>query len=340
MPIVLLIALLVSGSVSLASQGSLPGDTLYAVKVHVNENVRGALTLSEKAKANWDVELVNRRLVEAETLAADGHLDADASAKITANFAAYAERAQKRIQALESDNHIAAAADVSSGLEASLRAHERILAQLSKEKSDVRTVVADLSTKVHGALNASETARTNAEQKFSASAESEARVAAEGKLGAATNVTEEVQRFIDKHLATLGAAATAEAEAQLQLSKETMSLGKAKLEAKAYGEAFALFQKAIRLAQQAKVLIDAKKDLDINVYLNMEEKGSAETEAEASTSTSASAKNTTESKSTSETQSSAEGKVEAKGQMDASVTGNNGSTETKAGGSVEVNVGI
>src|SRR3989338_3749649 len=46
MAIALLIALFVGGGTSLAAENSLPGDPLYHVKVGINEEVRGWLSLS------------------------------------------------------------------------------------------------------------------------------------------------------------------------------------------------------------------------------------------------------------------------------------------------------
>src|SRR3989338_6897994 len=46
MPIVLIIALVFGGSASFAAEQALPGDTLYPVKVNVNEEVRGLLAFT------------------------------------------------------------------------------------------------------------------------------------------------------------------------------------------------------------------------------------------------------------------------------------------------------
>src|SRR3989344_3616455 len=50
----LVIALMLGGGVSFAAEGSLPGDALYPVKVSVNEEVRGAITVGAEAKAEWE----------------------------------------------------------------------------------------------------------------------------------------------------------------------------------------------------------------------------------------------------------------------------------------------
>ena len=60
MPIALFVLVLVGagGGVSLAAEGSLPGDVLYPVKVSVNEEVRSALTFSLESKTAWEAKRV------------------------------------------------------------------------------------------------------------------------------------------------------------------------------------------------------------------------------------------------------------------------------------------
>lgn len=66
MPIPLIIALIVAlggGGAAVASQNSLPGDTLYSVKI-LTEDIREAVTFNTKAKANLEIKFANERLAE------------------------------------------------------------------------------------------------------------------------------------------------------------------------------------------------------------------------------------------------------------------------------------
>lgn len=56
---------LFSGGVSYAAEGALPGDSLYKVKVNVNEEVVGFF---HPNKANWEVSRMERRLNELDKL--------------------------------------------------------------------------------------------------------------------------------------------------------------------------------------------------------------------------------------------------------------------------------
>src|SRR6185369_7748217 len=50
MPIFIAILVLLGGGTSFAAQNALPGDALYSVKVNVNEQVEGLLSLSAESK--------------------------------------------------------------------------------------------------------------------------------------------------------------------------------------------------------------------------------------------------------------------------------------------------
>ena len=117
MSIIVIIALLLSGGVSYAAEGSVPGEALYVIKTEVNEPLKGALAVSEKAQANLEARLATERLEEAEVLAARGTLHAEVSTTLSERFAAHAERVGERIEALE-EKDAAAAVELSSEFEA------------------------------------------------------------------------------------------------------------------------------------------------------------------------------------------------------------------------------
>jgi len=55
---------------------------LYPVKVYVNENVQGALAVSDEAKLSYHTDIAEVRLEEAEALASQGKLDASTTRKL------------------------------------------------------------------------------------------------------------------------------------------------------------------------------------------------------------------------------------------------------------------
>ncbi|MDB5259091.1 MAG: hypothetical protein JWO73_299 [Candidatus Taylorbacteria bacterium] len=86
--------LFVAGSVgtSYAAERAVPGDALYPVKIHVNESLRGVLSIKKEAKIEWEAEKAERRLAEARVLASQGRLDEGARKGIETKFNLHAEK--------------------------------------------------------------------------------------------------------------------------------------------------------------------------------------------------------------------------------------------------------
>ncbi len=64
-----------ASGISYAAESTVPGDLLYPVKVNVNEQVQGFFQFDSKSKAQWEIDRMNRRLEEVETLTNEGKLD-------------------------------------------------------------------------------------------------------------------------------------------------------------------------------------------------------------------------------------------------------------------------
>ncbi|HNW71737.1 MAG TPA: hypothetical protein PKZ36_03090 [Candidatus Paceibacterota bacterium] len=72
---VLLVFILGGGGTVYASLNSLPGNSLYPLKVKIIEPLRTTLTFSLEKKAQYESNLAVKRLVEAEILASNNELD-------------------------------------------------------------------------------------------------------------------------------------------------------------------------------------------------------------------------------------------------------------------------
>ena len=135
-PLAFILIIGLGSGTAFAAQGALPGDTLYPVKINVNEAVQTALATSPTAKAEVQAQLATTRLEEAETLASTGKLDAPTTAVLASNFTAHAKAAQAATQTIES-NDPATAAQLGADFTSTLAAHGAILAQIgSDSKSD------------------------------------------------------------------------------------------------------------------------------------------------------------------------------------------------------------
>lgn len=137
------IILLGAGGTAAAAESSLPGEFLYPVKIHVSENVRTKMLFYGTARAEWSIRRAERRLEEAELLAARAGIDFDVSANINANFQAHIEEADREIAKLRSSGNAQASAEFDTRLESALEAHGSVLKNLvdKNENNDVRRLL-------------------------------------------------------------------------------------------------------------------------------------------------------------------------------------------------------
>lgn len=272
----LMIVFVAGGGTSYAAADALPGDLLYPFKIHVNEGIAQALAISQEAKANQNAELAVRRLEEAETLASEGRLNSEVRADIEARFEEHAEQFEGKAAALiEKDEKIESIADAQSNLEASLRAHAAILADLSLAMPEAHTELSEIARTVTDRVRSVETARVATEHVISVKVGEGIRTAATAK-----------KRAVERELGTartrspkpeLPSATSDTAVMMMTVSAKSASTtpdpvteafeeGSARLEEGQYGEAFRTLQGASRAIRQEKLEFDAheKFKLDVN----------------------------------------------------------------------------
>lgn len=281
--IALILAL--SGALSAAAQTALPGQILYPIKTGVNEPIRLALAGSLQSKAQLHAEFAQTRLEEAETLASQSKLSAQVSAALAQNFQSQASSTSVFIDRLKASGDLNDAAEISSSFESSIRAHEVILQQLQSESEkhgqnqgeangrgdgevgDILNIVQHKSQQVFED-------RVSAESALTATSSPLVQTAAEGKQKAAQNKIDEIQRFLEQNSAHLSASAVAQAGARLADARQILADGQAKLQAQEFGDAFEKFQEAQRTAQEAKLLLRA--GINLNLDLNFQKQGGAQ----------------------------------------------------------------
>jgi hypothetical protein len=278
--------LIVGGGTSLAAEKALPGDALYAVKINVNEPLVTAFAPTEGAKAEWHATVALRRLEEADTLALQGKLTPEEKSKIEVSFETSATKAQATFASLDEkgDGSAEKADDLSIKFESSLKAHAEILARLGgdaiapqtaalaapslqnaaiagkRSSSTSETASQDsLVLKIRSTIAAIAAKHGETEAKITNGSDgSDAAHAAEGKIGAAKNVIDSVNDFLDKSSSRLGADAIAAARVRLDAAERLMTDASAKLDRKDYKNAFTLANQAIRKAQETRVLAAAQ----------------------------------------------------------------------------------
>lgn len=265
--LMIILFVVLGGSLTYAAEGALPGDFLYPTKVHINESVWAALLVSDRAKSQWAVRRVERRLEEAEKLAVQGKLDSNTSAVIDKNLEVQAKVIHKNAEKLNSEGKADTAAMVSSDLEASLTAHNKILKKLTATTGSsikAETLLESVSTET---VETSQI-RSKSEVKMANQENIKNQHAAQGSKKSALKKIEEVKKFLNKWKVRMGTEAVQEAEAKLQSAQTVFLEGDALLQAENFSASFRLFQKAHRIAQEAKLLLEARKKFGVDIGLN------------------------------------------------------------------------
>lgn len=88
-------------SISYFAEQAVPGDSLYAVKVKVNEELRSTLALSPYEKVVWETERLNRRIAEARLLASEGRLTEAVEVEVANAVREHSENARREIEVLK-----------------------------------------------------------------------------------------------------------------------------------------------------------------------------------------------------------------------------------------------
>lgn len=132
----LLTVFLCTGVLSYAAEKALPGDSLYAVKTQFNENLQSFLTFSPQSKAKLEAALAEKRLVEAQKLAATDRLSPANDTQLQQSFQQHSNEFKKTVQSIGT-NEPDAAISLSNDFQTALVAHETVLKTLSTSTSAV-----------------------------------------------------------------------------------------------------------------------------------------------------------------------------------------------------------
>lgn len=272
-PATLAMVLVVGLGTAYAAEGALPGQPLYAVKLNLNEPLKGAIAVSESAEASWQTERLERRLAEAEVLLAKGELSPKAQAQLEAQIDATAERFQNSVDRLARNSGEAAVAAAQSDLEASLIGHAEVLVSLSLGAGEDRAVQPIIRT-VLSKAEAVQSARASVEAAVAARKDGkDIRAAALQKKEIARDAVTAVRaKAASPIVATTTAAA--EAEESAAAAEEAITAAEEQLREGEYGAAFSTFQKALRTVQTVEVHLDANERLNADVRILTREKGS------------------------------------------------------------------
>lgn len=281
-----MVIVMLTGSVSYAAEGSVPGQPLYPIK-QINEEVKAAVTVSAKATADWNARRAERRLEEATTLAAQGKLSEKTELELTTKLKAHVKATETEIKKLETNGEVQAAADVSARLNNALVVHGNIISSLEPQaavtlkeethyenKQPNPSAVGNVqNTAVKNRLvneikiQVSEVTKVKVDldAKVKTEAQVNAQAAAVGKIGAAKNKIAEVKKFIDLKRASVSSETAAKADAGIKAAELQVVKAEANIKTKAYAEAFAQASRAHELAQEAKFLVNIQTNVKVNL---------------------------------------------------------------------------
>jgi len=91
------------------AENSVPGDSLYAVKVNFNEEVRSSLAFNSYNKIVWEAERLNRRIAEVNLLTSEGKMTEEIENGVVEAVKNHRERAKKEIENLKQSDKDGAA---------------------------------------------------------------------------------------------------------------------------------------------------------------------------------------------------------------------------------------
>ncbi len=266
MPILaaILSLMLAGGGVSYAAEGAMPGDTLYPVKVRVNEEVRAALTLDAEAKAQWETARAERRLNETRAL-----LEADAATpelldKLEARFDAHEERIESVITKIEEKKGPEVAARISSQLEASLAAHKAILEKLSagvdvdvKAEFDAAFAAEGIVAKVGQASERAKEVRERTEKDVhDEQAARRAAALANVKLRVAADMEAKFFARLGGETGGIGERVLLGLQESIAAAKRFIAVGDGAMEDGAFNDAFRAYNEAIRELRGAEIFAE------------------------------------------------------------------------------------
>ncbi len=122
---------------SITAERSVPGDTLYALKIGLNENLISQITTDPYKQVKWETLRLNRRLNEVRLLAEKGELTKDIETKVAQKVKDQADVVDKKIYELKnSDIDRAAIAAVELETVLSMQANALRFNSVQDENSD------------------------------------------------------------------------------------------------------------------------------------------------------------------------------------------------------------
>lgn len=175
-----MVAALLIGAAAYGAQTALPGDFLYGFKTKVSERLEAIPHVLADTREDFDIELANRRLLEATKVSTKNNVEPKVLAQVEKNIEVYSQKITNNVTNLAAQNKLAEAIEVSLEFEASLAAHQTVIEKANTEQVREQPSVAGKINEERTKLNET---RKSIEEKLG-TANADLRALAQNKLDA------------------------------------------------------------------------------------------------------------------------------------------------------------
>lgn len=124
-----------TGGTSFVARNSLPGDTLYPIKINLNEKVETFTALTPESKAVVEASHIDERLSEIKQLSSQNKLDSENITKIENQFSQNLQNTMSIVNTLKSKGDVKGARQVKINIENSLQKHKSEVNEIFKNKN-------------------------------------------------------------------------------------------------------------------------------------------------------------------------------------------------------------
>jgi len=263
MPVILALILILGGGTSALANQALPGDFLYPIKVNVNEGIRTTLTFSSQAQAQWDVERAQKRLEEAEQLAAQNRLNEQVQTELEARFQEASDSFEKNTQEVEAKNKTQAMLELRTSFEAALKAHEQVLSDIASENQQTKESIDALLAKVRARVDDAEHQQEEVQAHLETQSQTSLQILARNQQNTSGNKITEVEKFLAK--LTLATSTQAQTTEKMTSAHAAYDQGTTQLENEQFAQAITSFQLAFRSAQEAQIIAAVNARIEIKL---------------------------------------------------------------------------
>lgn len=268
-PVVAGFVILALGATSVAAEGALPGDLLYVVKVNVNESIGDALAVSDKAQAEWDARVAERRIEEVVTLAAKGELTPETQEKISIKFEERAQKADALLIRLSDSGDTDDVVDGRTETEAKLKAHAELLDDVSANKNISPVDVSDIVGRVTNQVDGVSSKREKAESKILTQKKEQLQASVDARQKIAEKRIKTAQKTIDKKMDdTTDEIVVTKLKNKIEEAVGAYATAEDAYQSEDYDVAFSAYQDAIRLAQEVETYARTFTSLKFNTSDN------------------------------------------------------------------------